>query len=101
MNNQKRWVSIFDYSKETGLSISTVRRRIKAKKLVVKKEKGKFFIMQDGAKLSPKDKVTKENQRLREIVLEQDMLIKIYEEKLQEKMDSQRIWREYRPQWEN
>lgn len=44
MNNQTDWLSIIDYSQASGLSISTLRRRIKRKEIEFQEIGGKYFI---------------------------------------------------------
>lgn len=89
MTTHKLWLSIFDYANNTNLSISTIRRRIKNKKVIFKKEGGKFYILATGNEIGPLQKkkqklhfLEEENQQLKELVLEQEMLINLYEEKL-------------------
>lgn len=53
MNKNGAWLSIIEYATLKGLSISTVRRAIKSRRVTFKKEKRKFFIFSD---LFPKDK---------------------------------------------
>ena len=44
MNKSGVWLSIMEYATLRGVSISTVRRSIKSRRVISKKEKGKFFI---------------------------------------------------------
>ena len=109
MTTQKKWLSITDYSNITQLSVSTIRRRIKNRKVIFKKQNGKFFILGESQQfqakatnLSKLGELEVENQRLKELIAEQDMLIKLYEAKLTKKQDktlsSQQIWGSYSPE---
>jgi hypothetical protein len=44
MNNDGVWLSILEYSKLKNISVSTIRRYIKADRVQYKKEDGKFLI---------------------------------------------------------
>lgn len=100
LDTQKKWLSLIDFSMQSGLSISTLRRRIKNKKIIYKKEEGKYFILSAIRDKSDSAlKLREENQKLRELISEQEMLIKIYEEKLEQKVISKTgIWGNYRPE---
>lgn len=100
LDTQKKWLSLIDFSMQSGLSISTLRRRIKNKKIIYKKEEGKYFILSAIRDKSDSAlKLREENQKLRELISEQEMLIKIYEEKLEKKVISKTgIWGNYRPE---
>ena len=41
------WLPIIDYSKSTGISISTIRRRIKSGKITFRMTDGKYYILSD------------------------------------------------------
>ena len=84
----QKWVDITDYSRDYGVSISTIRRRIKSGKLIVKKEGGKYWIEVISIESADQEPLILENKRLeRQIkLLEQEvqelkMLIDIYEKK--------------------
>ncbi|OFZ26250.1 MAG: hypothetical protein A2381_09080 [Bdellovibrionales bacterium RIFOXYB1_FULL_37_110] len=47
ISNESVWLSIFEYSKKTGKSISTIRRYIKAKRIVSQMIDGKFYLLVD------------------------------------------------------
>ena len=106
--NQQKWISIFDYSKASGLSISTVRRRIKDKKVIFKKQNGKFYILSQLPTNPQKNNekmiqsLREENRKLRELLSEQSMLIELYEKKLDNRdveITSQTgIWGNYSPE---
>lgn len=42
-----QWLSLFDYSMKHGLSLSTLRRRIKSESIQYKLENGKYFLLDD------------------------------------------------------
>ena len=88
-----RWLSILEFAKYKGKSISTVRRYIKADRVKHKEENGKYFIWardyQDPAGQNEKaflelrlenERLKKENRLLKEESDELQMLVKIYEE---------------------
>lgn len=47
MNSQGSWLSILDYAKLKNISISTIRRHIRANKVTHKQIEGKYFIFVD------------------------------------------------------
>lgn len=106
MDTQKRWISIVEYAKTANLSISTVRRRIKDKKVVFKKQNGKFYIFCNLPTFNVEENSFKmikslreENRKLRELLSEQTMLIDLYEKKLNgETKATTGIWGNYTPQ---
>lgn len=91
MNNQQGcWLSIIDYAKYRGKSISTIRRYIKANRVRFKEEKGKYLIWANSFKPSENDKevfalkleieqLKKMNGKLIEENAELKMLVNIYE----------------------
>lgn len=90
MEKEGIWLSIVDYASLKGISISTIRRSIKASKVKYKKEQGKFFIFVDSNKLKTNDDGVQELQMEREILksklrkLEEEnndlrMLVHLYE----------------------
>ncbi|MBT3585529.1 MAG: hypothetical protein HN509_11540 [Halobacteriovoraceae bacterium] len=64
MNSELKgiWLSILEYSNYRDLSISTVRRYIKADRVRYKKENGKFFIY------APAENVQKVSEDKREVL---------------------------------
>ncbi len=95
------WLSIFDYSLKTDTSISTVRRRIKEKKIEFKKEKGKFWIWfkSEPATLSAKyyqeklneyasqiERLERENSELKKMLRFREQRIEISEGPLRERL---------------
>ena len=76
MNNQGDWLSIIDYSVQTGLSISTLRRRIKQDKIEFQEIGGKYFIRAEAIKSEAKN----EDQRTENLFLHLEI------EKLQRQM---------------
>ena len=47
LQDESVWLSIFEYSKKTGKSISTIRRYIKSKRVVSQLIDGKFYIFEN------------------------------------------------------
>ena len=41
---EEQWLSILDYARFKGISISTIRRYIKAERVRFKKENGKYML---------------------------------------------------------
>lgn len=87
------WLSIFEYARLKNISVSTVRRYIKSKKLSYKNEKGKFLIFIPKEQQQFSDPVTRElielkieNENLKfrlrkmnEEINDLKMLVKAYE----------------------
>ncbi len=90
INQQGKWLSILDYAQHRDVSISSIRRYIKAGRVKYKQEKGKYFIWvsnysepvetkSDNKLLLDKIKsLQEENQELR-------MLVDLYEEQMRKK----------------
>ncbi|MCB9094777.1 MAG: hypothetical protein H6621_06885 [Halobacteriovoraceae bacterium] len=87
--SEGKWLSITDYSSYKKVSVSSIRRYIKANRVQFKKEDGKYWIWvkafdpqlmgkkeQDFSQLQKKiNELEEENQELR-------MLVELYEKKL-------------------
>lgn len=97
----ERWIPIVDYAVMKGISTSTLRRYIKAKKIIYKIEKGKYLILAEEQAQQPVKMMQHTNnipssinvfERVRELefqltqaqeqINELQMLVAIYEEKL-------------------
>ncbi len=93
-NNDGTWLSILDYSHFKKVSISTIRRHIKANLVKWREEDGKYLVWTAAA---PQDienrresevlalkleigRLVRENRSLRQEVEEARMLIRLYEE---------------------
>ena len=77
----ERWLPILDYAVLKGVSTSTLRRYIKAKKIQYKIENGRYLLLAD----APKGRGEELQQQLvqaQEQISELKMLVAIYEEKL-------------------
>lgn len=48
---KKTWMTIMEYSRQNGPSVSTIRRKIKSGKLTYKKEDGKYLIFAEEKKI--------------------------------------------------
>lgn len=103
-NEEQKWVPILDYAVLKGVSTSTLRRYIKAKKIPYKIENGRYLLLADAAIASQQNASTLkwDNSstqegislfaRVRELeekllaaeeqISELKMLVAIYEEKL-------------------
>lgn len=92
MSDREVWLSIDEYSVYRGLSVSTIRRYIKAGRVKFKTDKGKYFIWADGKKyerenpqkeiLELKLKISKLELELRKAQEENNeykMLVELYE----------------------
>jgi len=99
MENEGVWLPILEYANYRKISISTVRRMIKAERVPTRLDDGKYFIFVAQDRFDKKkqlqesiyqkiDELTSENERLKQMLrqkeeelLEQRMLVKVYEEK--------------------
>lgn len=77
-----------DYAMKKGVSLSTLRRYIKSKKIKYKTESGRYLVWdEDASELTPSDSVSevallKENlRRAQKEIAELKMLVAIYEQK--------------------
>lgn len=91
------WLSITDYSTYKKVSISTIRRHIKANVLKYKEENGKYFIYvpsterlklreeEETLRIKLENEMLKiENRKLREDIHGLKMLVDLYESKMHE-----------------
>jgi len=86
---EEKWLPILDYAHESGKSISTLRRYIKAAKVEYKLEDGKYFILHRGPLNNSPKKTDSNDLSLKEKLREKEdeiselkMLVKLYEKKL-------------------
>lgn len=91
------WMSILEYAQFKSISISTIRRYIKAERVKTKKENGKFYIHVSPEKIKERNhseetqlRIQLENEQLKTkiILLEEElndlkMLVQIYEQSKQ------------------
>lgn len=76
MEQKGIWLSLMDYAAYRGLSLSTIRRYIKANRVKFKEEKGKYYIF-----------VTDENYLKKEVELEKESLaLKLENERLKKEL---------------
>ena len=90
-HSQPQWLSLTEYSQKYGVSISTLRRRIRANAITVKLEEGKYFIAdkqqnvvgeQDQGVETPKKKNTgKENSFINKLLNTQQELYQLLKQK--------------------
>src|SRR4051812_8313781 len=91
---QPTWISLMDYAMKNGVSLSTLRRHIKANKVTHKIENGRYLLWDGQHELPheqkgvPEDKnaelmtLEKKLQRAQEEIAELKTLIAFYEEKV-------------------
>lgn len=88
------WVPLVDYAARTGVSMSTLRRHIKSKKIPFKIENGRYLILdREAGSFSPSSAKSAapelnpagELQRAYEEIAELKTLIALYEEKMQQR----------------
>lgn len=77
------WLSVVDYAHSKKVSISTIRRSIKANHLKYKEENGKYYIWTTRKmELSSNQEfanIQRENQKLKEEIEDLKMLLSVYE----------------------
>ena len=82
------WISLMDYSMKRGISLSTLRRYIKAKKLEFKVEKGKYLLWDGELAMNQPSIHPDVNplqsalEKAQEEIAELKMLIALYEENI-------------------
>jgi hypothetical protein len=82
-----RWLSLMDYAMKKNLSLSTLRRYIKAKKIPYKLEGGRYFLWDDLPTPQPKAAMT-DLQKAQEEIAELKTLIAYYEERLPKNLET-------------
>jgi len=101
MQDESVWLPIFEYSKKTGKSISTIRRYIKSKRIVSQMIDGKFYIFEDTDGKnntqtdSPDNQIVKFEKQVvflkkqlvaaQEEISELKMLVNLYEKQISQK----------------
>jgi predicted site-specific integrase-resolvase len=96
------WIPLMDYAMKNGVSLSTLRRHIKAGKLRHKSEHGKYYVFDDrfdddfelssGEDLSLEARVANlegDLKKAKQEIAELKMLVAIYEERLFNNLPSQ------------
>ena len=101
------WIPLMDYAMKNGVSLSTLRRYIKAGKIPHKSEHGKYYVLStteapptaeaevmrpssDAAPLEPRvAKLEVELKHAQEEIAELKMLVAIYEERLFQNVPAQ------------
>jgi hypothetical protein len=88
------WISLMEYAIKKGISLSTLRRHIKANKIPYKVENGRYLLLDDEKKGFEESREQSANlllaitqlemdlQRAREEIAELKTLIAFYEEKI-------------------
>ena len=87
MNQDGIWLSILDYASAKKISISTIRRSIKAGHVKFKEENGKYFIWmkdlsaqkEELAKNLETEFLKRRNRELEEEINDLKMLLQVYE----------------------
>ncbi len=93
MNTQITWIPLLDYALKKGISLSTLRRYIKAKKVQYRLENGRYLLLDDeggmknvATQATPARDETNhlrtDLQRAKEEIAELKTLIAFYEEKI-------------------
>jgi hypothetical protein len=84
--SERNWMPLMDYAMKTGLSLSTLRRHIKAGKVRHKIENGRYLLwLEDDSRQSTdatpdSQRLQRELQKAREEIAELKTLIALYEE---------------------
>lgn len=74
-----QWIQLLEYAFRKGVSISTLRRRIKSKEIQYQLRNGRYFILDDGSvPLEDRDKTISD---LEEQVADLKTLVKVLETK--------------------
>jgi hypothetical protein len=102
--NSDEWLPLVDYSVQTGLSLSTLRRHIKAGKVEFRIDQGRYLLRRTSFStpgtlpgfdrphaLEPNANLLAQLQQAREEIAELKMLVAIYEEQLNRLTSKSRI----------
>ena len=78
------WIPLLDYAMKKEISLSTLRRYIKAKKVQYRLENGRYLLLDDdaGGVADTTSNPVAELQRAKEEIAELKMLVALYEEKI-------------------
>ncbi len=87
MEDKENWLSIVEYSQQTGISISTIRRRIKSNKIDFQEIGGKYFIKHNGGEKQIVDKAAEKDAECIMLRLEVDRLKKVIAHQREEMED--------------
>lgn len=80
MEKQGYWVPLLEYAVKKGISISTLRRRIRANKIKFQLQEGKYILFDDGSfPLEDHEKVISD---LKEQIADLKTLVKVLESKI-------------------
>ena len=95
MSTNSQWIPLMEYAMKKGVSLSTLRRHIKADKVTYRFENGKYLLLDDGKKSSDgpsseevdtlhtrMDQMDDELRQAKEEIAELKMLLALYEEKI-------------------
>lgn len=102
-DTESHWIPLMDYAMKNGVSLSTLRRHIKAGKLAHKSEHGKYFVLDEAfnddfeSSATPRSpslegRVTNleiELTKAQEEIAELKMLVSLYEERLFKNLPTQ------------
>jgi hypothetical protein len=92
----KNWIPLMDYAIKRGVSLSTLRRHIKANKIEYRVENGRYLVPDDSGSPTPAQSATpapaqlqgklqrveRDLAKAQEEIAELKMLIALYEEKM-------------------
>lgn len=81
------WVPLIQYAVQKGISISTLRRRIRANEIKYQLRNGRYFIYDDGQEVQPQSFQAQEHSQkvisdLQEQVADLKTLVQVLEAKL-------------------
>ncbi|MBI3535501.1 MAG: hypothetical protein HY072_08485 [Deltaproteobacteria bacterium] len=79
---QEQWIPLVEYAVQTGISLSTLRRHIKANKIHFKLQDGKYFLQCNALSA---DTLSSSLKKANEEITELKMLVSLYEEKMENK----------------
>ncbi len=98
-NATDSWIPLMDYAIKKGISLSTLRRHIKANKLIFKVENGRYLLWDSETEQKVSDeqagllqkelhKLAMELQKAQEEIAELKTLIALYEENNPQRLDN-------------
>ena len=82
------WIPLMDYAIKNGVSLSTLRRHIKANKIQYRVENGRYLLLDDSDGQS-RHRLERDLAKAREEIAELKTLIALYEERMaHQRLDS-------------
>ncbi len=83
MESSGQWLSLMEYAMRNDVSLSTLRRHIKAQKVRYRSENGRYFIWQNSAPQARSDansELQKQLQKAQKEIAELKTLVAFYED---------------------